>query len=168
MNTRRTLPLSLAAIVLLGAAIAAAPGTQEPPRKQRDVSQYNLGKNQLALEGFDPVAYFAEGGGGALKGLPEIEHLHEGVRYYFASEKNRELFKKRPERFEPRYGGWCAFAMAEGKKVEIDPKSFHVEGSKLFVFYKSFINDTRKKWLKNPVELERQADAAWAETLRKR
>jgi len=178
MKIQRSLPLSLAALALLGATLAAASaappsaldavGRQDPPKKERDVSQYNLGKHELALEGFDPVAYFPEGGGEALKGLAENELVYEGVRYYFASEKNLELFKKHPARFEPHYGGWCAYAMADGKKVEIDPKSFHVEDGKLFVFYKSFINDTRKKWLRNPVELERKADKAWGAILHKK
>ena len=153
-----------------GAAVASeAPGSaQEPRRKERDVSQYNLGKDGLAIEGFDPVAYFPEGGGSALKGLERHEHVHEGVRYRFASEENLAIFKKEPAKYEPAYGGWCAFAMASGEKVEIDPKSFHVDDDKLLLFYKSFFSDTRKKWLKEPEVLEPKADAAWAKFLAKK
>jgi YHS domain-containing protein len=174
MNPLQRLALAVPLLLVPGGALAVRlePATpdaaQEPEKKPRDVSQYNLGKNALALAGFDPVAYFPEGGGRALKGLAEIELVHEGVRYRFASEETRKLFQKKPAKYEPRYGGWCAFAMASGEKVEIDPKSFVVSGDKLFVFYKSLVNETRKKWLKDAAELEKRADAAWAELLRKK
>jgi hypothetical protein len=168
---KRPLALSLAAC-LLGAplalhAAAGSPAQERPVSRARDVSHYNLGKDGLALQGFDPVAYFPEGGGRALKGLPELALVHEGVRYHFASEEDRELFRKEPAKYEPRYGGWCAYAMAGGEKIEIDPKAFVVDGDKLFVFYKSLVNDPRKKWLKDCAKLEPQADAAWAKLLAK-
>ncbi len=96
--------------------------------------------------------------GGAHLCLPRGGH---GVRYRFANEKNRELFKQEPAAFEPLYGGWCAYAMARGEEVEVDPKSFLVTNGELKLFYKSFFNDTRKKWNKEPKVLKPRSDAAW-------
>jgi YHS domain-containing protein len=130
----------------------------------RAVEHHNLGKQKLALEGYDPVAYFPEGGGKALEGRKTITLEHEGALYRFASEANRERFRERPDRYEPAYGGWCAWAMAqeEGEKVEVDPRSFLVTGDRLFVFYDGFFADTRKSWLKkDPVALETRADKNW-------
>ena len=152
-NTRR-LFLVLAALLLATPLVTA----QE---QRRDVSHFNLDKTGLALEGYDPVAYFEEGGGVAKKGSKAFELRHRGVLYRFASEKHRGLFEKKPDRYEPAYGGWCAYAMASGEKVEIDPKSFLVTDGTLTVFYKGFFNDTRKKWLKKPAELKKKADARW-------
>jgi hypothetical protein len=134
---------------------------EDEEKQARDVSQFNLGKHNLALEGYDPVAYFKEGGGKPRKGSKSIELVHRGVRYRFATEKNRDLFKKSPAAFEPLYGGWCAYAMARGEQVEVDPKSFLVTDGQLKVFYKSFFNDTRKKWNKEPQVLKPKSDAAW-------
>jgi len=160
MKTTRRLLLALAVLV------AAAPlGLAQ--EKERDVSQFNLGKDGLALEGYDPVAYFEEGGGKPSEGSKEIELRYQGVLYRFASEKNKGLFEKQPARYEPAYGGWCAYAMAKGEKVEIDPKSFLVTDGVLTVFYKGLFNDTRKKWLKKPDELKKQADAAWKKIVEK-
>ena len=142
-------------------ALAAA---QEPAA--RDVSKFNLGERNLAIEGYDPVAYFPEGGGSPLKGVEEFELVYRGVLYRFASQKHLGLFKKTPGKYEPQYGGWCAFAMADGERVEIAPKSFHVEDDQLFLFFKSFFNDTRKKWLKDVDTLQPKADKAWAEILK--
>lgn len=171
-------PLHRLALVLplCGAPLALHPETrptpeparQEPEKKARDVSQHNLGKDGLALGGFDPVAYFPEGGGRALKGLPEHEVIHGGVRYRFASEQNRAIFAKKPAKYEPQYGGWCAYAMASGEKVEIDPKAFVVAGDELFVFEKGLVVDSRKKWLKDAAKLEPRANAAWAKLLAKK
>ncbi len=161
------LPLVATATGSVGLSRAAyAESLQEPAK--RDVSQFNLGKAGLALQGFDPVAYFPEGGGKALTGAKEFEHVHEGVRYRFASKENLELFQKSPGRFEPTYGGWCAWAMVDGEKVEIDPKSFLVAEGKLYVFYKGFLNDTRAKWIKDPGKFQPKADASWAKLLAKK
>jgi hypothetical protein len=159
-NTRR---LFLALAVLL---VATPLGLAQ--EKKRDVSHFNLGKDGLALEGYDPVAYFEEGGGKPKRGSKDFELRHRGVLYRFSSAKHKSLFGKRPERFEPAYGGWCAYAMAKGDKVEVDPKSFLLTDGVLTVFYKGLFNDTRKKWLEQPAELKKKADATWRKLLAKR
>lgn len=129
--------------------------------KERDVRQFNLDKQKLALSGYDPVAYFPEGGGKPLKGSDKLTVTHKGVVYRFASETTKALFLKTPEKFEPQYGGWCAYAMARGEKVEIDPKSFKITEGKLYLFYKSFFSDTREDWVKDEAALAPKADASW-------
>lgn len=122
----------------------------------------NLEKG-LAIQGYDPVAYFEVGGGSPTKGSEELSVTFDGATYRFATEKNRDLFLERPTRFEPFYGGWCAYAMAEGDKVEIDPESFLIQDERLLLFYKGFFANTRKSWLKNPDGLKRDADREWVE-----
>jgi YHS domain-containing protein len=165
MKPTRRLFLALALLF----ALAPRGLAEDPPQeKRRDVSHFNLGKDGLALEGYDPVAYFEEGGGKPRKGSKEFELRHRGVLYRFSSAKHKRLFEARPARFEPAYGGWCAYAMAKGDKVEVDPKSFLVTDGELTLFYKGLFNDTRKKWLKQPAELKKKADAAWKKILEKR
>ncbi len=170
-------PTALAAFLIvtgfalpLVSAAPRAPHSAEFSLQQtgeRDVKHFNLDKNKLAIEGYDPVAYFPEGGGKALKGSDKISVTHKGVVYRFASEANKELFLKTPDKFEPQYGGWCAYAMAQGEKVEIDPKSFKITEGKLYLFYKSFFNDTREKWVKDESALKTKADADWKKILEK-
>jgi hypothetical protein len=147
-------------LLLLVLAPNAGAGWQEP-RKPRDLTHFNLGKGELALQGYDPVAYFAAGGGKPRKGLATITATHEGVLYRFASAENRKLFLATPATFEPQYGGWCAFAMADKEKVEIDPESFLVSDGRLYLFFKSWYADTRAKWKKDERGLAAKADAAW-------
>lgn len=119
-------------------------------------------KGGLALQGFDPVAYFPEGGNKPGPGDKGRTYRYGGVEYRFASDKNREQFKTNPERYEPAYGGWCAYAVGKtGKKVRIDPRAYRIENGKLLVFYRTKKFDTRKPWRKDVATLAPKADANW-------
>jgi YHS domain-containing protein len=119
---------------------------------------FNLEEN-LALEGYDPVSYF---NGGPLAGKREFAYNFNGVVYYFVDNKNRAVFLKTPERFEPAYGGWCAYAMGEsGEKVKVDPETFKITEGKLFLFYNYWGNNTLKSWNKNEKNLKTNADKNW-------
>ena len=114
----------------------------------------------LAIEGYDPVAYFTLNK--AVKGKKDLAVFHQGVTYYFSSTAHKELFKASPARYEPEYGGWCAYAMGEkGEKVSIDPGTFKIVNGKLYLFYNRFFNNTLKEWNKNEASLKTKADANW-------
>ncbi|MFZ4679137.1 MAG: YHS domain-containing (seleno)protein [Flavobacterium sp.] len=121
--------------------------------------EYNL-ENGLAIQGYDPVAYFTQKK--AVKGKSSIATTYDGVIYYFSSNDNKELFKKNPSGYDPQYGGWCAYAMgAKGEKVEVDPETFKIVNGKLFLFYNAYFNNTLKSWNKDEANLNRKADANW-------
>jgi YHS domain-containing protein len=125
--------------------------------------QYNL-DHGLAIQGFDPVAYFTKNK--AIKGNSSLSADYKGVKYRFSSPENKELFVKNPDKYEPAYGGWCAYAMgANGEKVEIDPETFEVRDGKLYLFYHSYFNNTLPKWQKDEPNLQRKADQSWAKFL---
>jgi len=121
--------------------------------------EYNL-DDHVAISGYDPVAYFTQNK--AVKGNPANTFTYQGVRYYFSSKTNLETFRKDPAKYEPAYGGWCAYAMGStGEKVEIDPETFKVKDGKLYLFYNQFLNNTLPKWNKDEAKLNKQADANW-------
>lgn len=120
---------------------------------------FNLEKG-LALKGYDPVAYFTQQK--AVKGKKEIAAFAEGVTYHFSNQANKELFLKDYMKYEPQYGGWCAYAMgASGEKVEVDPETFKIVNGKLYLFYHSWINNTLTKWNKDETNLKAKADKNW-------
>jgi YHS domain-containing protein len=123
------------------------------------VKQYNLDEG-VAISGYDPVAYFTQHK--AVKGTSTNAVVHEGVTYYFSSVQDKEEFKKNPAKYEPEYGGWCAYAMgAKGEKVTIDPKTFKIVDGKLYLFYNKFFNNTLTDWNKDEGNLKKKADANW-------
>lgn len=123
------------------------------------VKEYNL-ENKVALQGYDPVAYFTQKK--AVKGKTTLAASFEGVTYYFSSQANKEAFTKNPTSYEPQYGGWCAYAMgANAEKVEINPETFKIVDGKLYVFYNAYFNNTLKSWNKDEVSLKKKADTNW-------
>jgi YHS domain-containing protein len=123
------------------------------------VKHFNL-ENGLAIQGYDPTAYFTQSK--AVKGTKQFAATVEGATYYFASASNKDLFVKDPKKYEPQYGGWCAYAMgATNEKVEIDPETFKIVGGKLYLFYHSWVNNTLTKWNKDEGTLKPKADANW-------
>lgn len=110
---------------------AWATATAEQP--DRNISEYNL-DGDLAFSGFDPVSTFEEFGGEALEGDENITVEYGGVVYRFASEENKEAFEADPTRFEPTYGGWCAWGMANNSKIAINPQIFTQNENRMHYF----------------------------------
>ncbi|MFT5423939.1 MAG: hypothetical protein ACI89L_001731 [Phycisphaerales bacterium] len=174
----------LASLGLLGLSALGAPAFQpaEPSQQQPEraepkgsieklteeqraklcLEKFDVDKNALAIKGYDPVSYFPEGGSTPTRGDKKIELVRLGVHYRFASEAHRELFKADPEKYEPAYGGWCAYAMAKGDYTAPDPKRYLIQNGKLMLFYDGFFGDTYKKWNdEEPKVLEPLADTFW-------
>jgi len=123
------------------------------------VKHYNLEKG-IAIQGYDPVAYFNQSK--ALKGNKQFAATAEGVTYYFINAANKDIFLKDSKKYEPQYGGWCAYAMgANGEKVEVDPETFKVVNGKLYLFYHTWANNTLNKWNKDEANLKTKADKNW-------
>lgn len=130
-------------------------GAQDAGMRTRHL---NLEKG-LAIEGYDPVSYFQ---GKPVKGSKEYAVSYQGATYYFSTEANKEAFKKDPAKYEPQYGGWCAYAMgAKGEKVSVDPKTYKIISGKLYLFYNRFLNNTLESWNENEAGLKPKADANW-------
>ena len=120
---------------------------------------FNLEK-KIAIQGYDPVAYFKQKK--AIKGKKELSITYEGVIYNFSTKENKEIFTKTPAIYEPQYGGWCAYAMgSSGDKVEIDPETFKITDNKLYLFYNAYFNNTLKSWNKDEKNLKVKADLNW-------
>jgi YHS domain-containing protein len=144
--------LLLAFISIFAIAISKA---QSPLRKKH----FNAEKS-IAIQGYDPVAYFNQNK--AVKGSKQFSASADGIIYYFSSAENKDLFVKDYTKYEPQYGGWCAYAMgATNEKVEIDPETFKIINGKLYLFYHSWVNNTLNKWNKNETNLKTNADKNW-------
>ena len=59
----------------------------------------NASSTGLAMQGFDPVAYFTEGE--ANKGSYKLTATHDEATYWFTSEENKALFEANPEAYCP-------------------------------------------------------------------
>jgi hypothetical protein len=88
----------------------------------------------LAIKGYDPVAYFADGK--PVLGRPDLEYVWDEYRYRFASPEHRTLFKADPVRYAPQFANFCAMALSNGEVEEVNPKYWLISNGKLYLFGK--------------------------------
>jgi YHS domain-containing protein len=125
---------------------------------------FNTDASSLALQGYDPVSYFEQK---PVVGKTELFLYHRGIKYQFATKAHLETFKAAPEKYEPAYGGWCAYAMGKkGEKVEVDPEKYKIVEGRLYLFYYSVINNTLNKWNEDETALKHSADQNWNKTIK--
>lgn len=139
-------------------AFGHAPAQSDEARQKN----FNVKKN-IAIEGYDPVSYFDNQ---PQVGDDGLRFTYKGIIYQFANQTNLSKFKAAPEKYEPAYGGWCAYAMGEtGEKVKVDPETFKIVGGKLNLFYNFWGNNTLKDWNRNEKNLKAKADQNWRKIL---
>lgn len=102
-------------------------------------SLVNVDASGLALQGYDPVAYFTLQA--AVKGKPELTARHAGATYRFASARHKSLFEADPAKYVPAFGGYCAYGVSKNKLVKIDPEAFQVVDGRLLVQYSKSVRD---------------------------
>lgn len=106
--------------------------------------------------GYDLTSYHA--GEKPYRGNGNHVVVRDGVRYLFASEQNKKLFEKDPEKYLPAYGGWCAFGVAMGKKFVADPDVWEIVDGKLYL---NLDNKVKDLWLKDVPGYISKADENW-------
>lgn len=117
---------------------------------------------KIAIEGFDCVSYHTDQK--AIKGSKTFSLELHGAKWRFSSQENLELFKKNPEKYLPQYGGYCAWAMANGYKAKIDPNAFSIVSNRLYLNYNAKI---QSKWEKDRKNLIAKGDSEWVKLITK-
>lgn len=110
----------------------------------------------IAIQGYDPVAYFNQSK--PVEGSAQFSHEWNDAVWHFANAENLAAFQAEPERYAPQFGGYCAFAVANGYTARTDPAAWHIEDGKLYL---NFDNATRDQWLAARTELIPNAHANW-------
>jgi YHS domain-containing protein len=110
----------------------------------------------VAIDGYDPVAYFAEGK--PVEGSSDFEYEWMGATWRFASAADRDQFAADPEKYAPQYGGYCAYAVSQGATADIDPDAWHIEDGKLYL---NLNKKVQSIWLKDIPGYITKANANW-------
>jgi hypothetical protein len=147
--------MSLAAgLVGLGlAAQACFPPAARAATTERVVVNRYTG---LAIEGFDPVAYFVDGR--ASVGLPEFEAAAAGAVWRFRNEGNRASFAAHPDIYGPQFGGYDPVDLARGITVAGNPRFWLISGQRLYLFSRE---DNRDAFAADPARSQREANSRW-------
>lgn len=112
--------------------------------------------SNLALEGYDTVAYFDQNK--PVQGKSEFSYQYKGAEWRFSSQQNLDKFIAAPTEYAPQYGGYCAWLVAQGDTAKGDPRHWSIENGKLYLNYDA---DIQKKWLVDKAGFIKKADAMW-------
>ena len=146
----KALPSILLALVM---AVALA-----VPAVAGGAHKVNTDGDRVAIQGYDPVAYFTERR--PVKGKPEFEHVWQDARWWFASAEHRDLFAGDPDRYSPRYGGFCTGGMSIGRLAPIDPEAWAIVDGRLYLNYSK---SGRDEFVRVPEPVIARAEENWAE-----
>ena len=139
---RALAPISLS--VLMVAALALPALAEE---------RINKNSEDVAIKGYDTVAYFTEGR--AVKGKPEFEYVWQDARWLFAKAEHRDLFASDPERYAPRFGGFCTGGLSLGYMTQANPENWSIVDGRLYI--------TRSKRGQEMIRADPEATIAKAE-----
>lgn len=148
--SRRAATILLLAGLGLGGCASPGSVTQTTP-----VAPLNL-EADLALKGHDAVAYFTEGA--PVPGRADIAFRWRDATWRFASVAHRDAFAAEPERYAPRYGGYCAFALSRGFIADVDPAAWAIDRGGLYLNNNAFAHQL---WLADRADNIAAGDRNW-------
>jgi YHS domain-containing protein len=142
-------------------AVTGAIGLAATPARAEKTPVYTGFLSSLAVNGHDPVAYFAEGR--PVEGSSAFESTYEGATWRFASAANKAAFDAEPAKYAPQYGGYCAWAVSQGYTAKGDPAHWRIVDGKLYLNYDAAVQE---KWMQDiPGHIE-AADGNWPTVLK--
>ena len=109
-NTLAAISMIAATVLFLSLALPSFAGAK---------SEVYKNWRGLAIKGFDPVAFHTQGR--PIQGSKSYELEWKDARWRFASAEHRDLLEANPEKYAPRYGGYCAWAVSQGYTAGVDP-----------------------------------------------
>jgi YHS domain-containing protein len=116
----------------------------------------NVDKDLVAVKGYDVVAYFTDSQ--PIKGVPQIQSIYKGARYYFANKEHKARFDAEPQKYVPQFGGFCAYGVSKGYAVKIEPDAWAIVDGRLLLQYDK---GAAKEFNKDVQGNLKKADANW-------
>lgn len=121
---------------------------------------YKAWLSDLAVSGYDAVAYFTEGK--PVEGSDDFTVEYDGALWRFASAENRDAFAANPAKYAPQYGGYCAWAVSQGYTASTDPEAWKIVDGKLYLNYSLSV---QQRWARNIPSNIAAGDANWPKVL---
>jgi YHS domain-containing protein len=146
--------MQLSRLISALAAFALVAGA-EPALAKKPEIQTDLLSN-LAVDGYDAVAFFVEGK--PVKGSANFSTDYKGAVWRFSSAENLARFTADPTAYAPQYGGYCAWAVAQGYTAPGDPRYWTIVAGKLYL---NFDAKVQSDWQKDIPGFIAKADANW-------
>lgn len=153
-----------AIVIALGLAALGACGSKAPPPTTTTTQPepapapkilVNVDDDGTGILGFDPVAYQDNK---VTPGSGENAVAHGGANYWFSSADHKTAFTAEPAKYAPQYGGYCAYAMSQGRLSPIQPEVFEIYEGQLLLFTNP---EFKRLFDKDPAKHKALADQNW-------
>ena len=157
---RKPCRLSVGILAILGAAgvvLMVEPATRSQAAEPVVFNRYT----GLAIDGFDPVAYFVDGR--ARPGRPDLELRSVGANWRFANEGNMAAFAADPEVYAPRFGGHDPVAVTRDAATPGHPELWLIADNQLYLFYSE---EARAAFARDPDAAIEAAERHWPGVMR--
>ena len=122
----------------------------------------NLDRSGVAIQGYDPVAFFTDNQ--PVKGNPQFQSEYRGAKYYFTSAEHKAVFDKEPAKYEPQFGGYCAYGASHGSKAPIKIEAWQIVNGRLLMQYDL---DVKGRFNEDQQRNLRKADQNWPDLVEK-
>jgi YHS domain-containing protein len=127
------------------------------------VKPVNTGADNVAVKGYDTVAYHTENK--PVEGKADFQFVWNGATWNFSSEANRDSFAKNPEKYAPQYGGYCSYAVAQGYTADGDPQAWKIVDGKLYLNYSPKVKELWEQDIPGNIK---NANENWQKFLKKK
>ena len=121
-----------------------------------DNNRVNSDKDDIAIHGYDPVAYFVADK--AVPGKQDLSHQWFGATWLFSNAQNRQAFIDNPQQYMPEFGGFCAYAASVGQFADVDPQAWSIVNGRLYL---NFSLRVREIWRPRAEEFMGDAKLLW-------
>ncbi|HEX4486809.1 MAG TPA: YHS domain-containing (seleno)protein [Terriglobales bacterium] len=116
----------------------------------------NVDRDGVGIQGYDPVAFFSDGR--PVKGYAQFQSQYHGAKYYFASSEHKAAFDKEPAKYEPQFGGYCAYGVSHGSRAPVKVEASQIVNGRLLMQYDLDVKDSFNKDTQGSLK---KADQNW-------
>lgn len=113
-------------------------------------------ENGVALGGYDPVAYFTLED--AVLGSSQYTVESHGTVWHFVNQAHADLFAEMPDKYIPRYGGFCALGVSKGQQMKPDVTAWEIHDDQLYLYFNPRVAEI---WADDRETNAQTADTQW-------
>lgn len=119
-------------------------------------SKYYISSN-IAMEGYDLTIYHTQKK--ANKGDVRFNYKYDDTNWFFTNTRNQKLFAARPQKYIPKFGGYCTLMISKGYTYPPDMNVWHLDKRNNLYFFKD--NESKREALNDWDNVIKEANKHW-------
>jgi hypothetical protein len=113
--------------------------------------------SSIAMDGYDLTIYHSKKK--ANKGDVRFNFKYDDTNWFFTNTRNQKLFAARPQKYIPKFGGYCTYTISKGYTYPPDMNIWHLDKKGNLYFFKD--KESRKEALDDWANVIKEANKHW-------